>query len=82
MMNPEEIKKIEEQYNIRHCLNAITFQSGFIKAMAYTFGHFFICNDSLTARKLSEEKNIDCITLDGDIYRSQGMVTGGSAPNI
>jgi len=50
--------------------------------MAYAFGQFFICPDSTTARRLSENNNLDCITLDGDIYRSAGLVTGGAPPSI
>lgn len=34
------------------------------------------------AWKLSEDFNYDCVTLDGDIYYGQGLVTGGAPPKI
>lgn len=50
--------------------------------MFYTFGSFFICNDSSKARNMSQDHGIDCVTIDGDIYRAQGMITGGAPPKI
>ena len=31
---------------------------------------------------MSEDHNFDCVTLDGDIYYGQGLVSGGAPPKI
>ena len=66
--NPEEIWKLEEENGVKAALSVISFNKTFEKVMFYTFGFFFICNDSATARRLSTEKKLDCVTIDGEIY--------------
>lgn len=50
--------------------------------MQFLFGDWFICLNEDTARKLSDKKNnilaaSNCITVKGDMYRSDGTLSGG-----
>ncbi|GAX82646.1 hypothetical protein CEUSTIGMA_g10072.t1 [Chlamydomonas eustigma] len=53
------------------------------KAIKYTFGTAFVCEDSGTAKKLafSSEVHQRCITLQGDDFNPSGLLTGGSRTN-
>jgi len=49
--------------------------------MASVFGTTFIADDKETAKLISLENNVqrfNCVTLEGDSYRSDGVLSGGA----
>ena len=45
------------------------------------FGQIFIAGDASTAKKVAMENpnnRYACVTLEGDMYRNDGALTGGS----
>ena len=63
-------------------LNLITYNKTYEKVLANMFGSIFVCDDQTTARKLCYENNgigrFNCITLQGDLYKTDGVMSGGS----
>ena len=49
--------------------------------MAHVFGYTFIADDKETAKLVAMDSNMErfnCVTLQGDSYRSDGILTGGA----
>ena len=46
------------------------------------FGSVFVADDKETAKKIAMEKtglkNYNCVTVDGDFYRADGVLSGGA----
>ena len=62
-------------------MNLIEYDKKYEAAMHQVFGAVFIADDQATARKISLDNNsvarFNCCTLKGDMYRSDGILTGG-----
>jgi structural maintenance of chromosome 3 (chondroitin sulfate proteoglycan 6) len=56
----------------------IPVHDDYIHALNQIFGRTIIAMDLNVASRISEEHNIDCITLDGDYAKSRGIFSGGS----
>ncbi|CAI2372855.1 unnamed protein product [Moneuplotes crassus] len=79
-LNKRLIERIEQKYGSKviHALKTISFSSDVYRAMHFVFGNYFICESSQIAQNLiKEDPTIQCITLEGDIYRASGQVSGG-----
>eukprot|EP00271_Cylindrocystis_brebissonii_P003784 TRINITY_DN15038_c0_g1_i1.p1 TRINITY_DN15038_c0_g1~~TRINITY_DN15038_c0_g1_i1.p1 ORF type:complete len:620 (-),score=157.40 TRINITY_DN15038_c0_g1_i1:125-1912(-) len=48
--------------------------------MAFVFGSHFVCKDSATAQRVAFHPEImtSCVTLEGDVFSPNGLLTGGS----
>ena len=48
--------------------------------MKFWFGDVFICEDNETAKKVAYDPRVRmrCVTLDGDVYSPNGVLTGGN----
>jgi len=78
------VEKIEKltQGKARLALDVISFDKKFTPAMASIFGTTFIADDMATARAIAFEnniKNFNCVTLEGDMYRADGILSGGAS---
>ena len=51
--------------------------------MKFVFGDAFICEDSETAKKVAFDPRVRmrCVTLDGDTYSPNGILSGGNDEN-
>ncbi|KAF1745523.1 hypothetical protein MXB_4314, partial [Myxobolus squamalis] len=51
-------------------------------AIEFVFGGTLICAGASEAKRLAYDKSVGCrcVTLDGDIFESSGILTGGSRP--
>lgn len=65
-------------------LNLIQYDERFKPAMAHIFGSTFVAEDQETAKKISmgsgatHIKKYNCMTVLGDSYRTDGLLSGGS----
>eukprot|EP00878_Enallax_costatus_P012275 GHUV01012822.1.p1 GENE.GHUV01012822.1~~GHUV01012822.1.p1 ORF type:complete len:987 (+),score=463.32 GHUV01012822.1:251-3211(+) len=61
-------------------LQLVGYEPDVEAAIKYTFGQAFVCQDSGTAKKLAFAKEVNqrCITLEGDDFNPNGLLTGGS----
>jgi len=79
------IEKIEKKYGdqVIHALKTVSFKQEIYKAMLFVFGSFYICNNSQVAQSLiKEDPSIQCVTLEGDVFKSSGVVSGGYMGNF
>jgi structural maintenance of chromosome 2 len=60
-------------------MRCISYNPFYDKSIKSVFGDVFICDDAETAKKLAFDPrmNIRCVTLDGLVYNSDGVITGG-----
>ena len=80
-MKADEMKKVEERFGVTYILNAIKFKPEFKLVMSYCFGNFFICKNYDIGVKL-QEAGYSSVTIEGDIIRASGIMTGGAKPKI
>ena len=61
-------------------IELVGYEEELSAAMNYAFGSSFVCEDSVTAKKMAFNKDIAtrCVTLDGDDFNPSGTLTGGS----
>lgn len=74
------ISKLEEltQGKAKLAIDLIKFDPKFKNIMHQIFGQVFICEDAETARKISSsQRAFPCVTLLGDSYRTDGVISGG-----
>ena len=75
------IQKIEEvtQGKAKLAIDLIQFDPKFTKIMQQIFGQVFVCEDKETAKKISHgQRAFQCVTLQGDSYRTDGVIGGGA----
>jgi structural maintenance of chromosome 2 len=63
-------------------LNLIDYDEKFKPAVALLFGMTFVAEDMATAKQIAFDnpiQNFNCVTLQGDSYRTDGSLGGGSA---
>lgn len=70
---------------VKVAIELITYDKKYHKAIAKVFGGTFIAEDSETAKKVAMSntglRNYNCVTLDGDNYRADGVLSGGANTN-
>lgn len=54
------------------------------KCLQYAFGDSFVCETAEIAKKLAYDPRVqmNCVTLDGDLYSPAGTLTGGSGSSL
>eukprot|EP01138_Halocafeteria_seosinensis_P008016 gb/GECG01008191.1/.p1 GENE.gb/GECG01008191.1/~~gb/GECG01008191.1/.p1 ORF type:complete len:1233 (+),score=321.40 gb/GECG01008191.1/:1-3699(+) len=81
-LSDQQIKKAKEiaGNKARPALSLINYDKNVAKAMSYTFGKHFVCDDLETAKKVAFDPNIKapCVTLAGDTFDPAGTLEGGS----
>lgn len=63
-------------------INHISYDTNYQEIMDYIFGGVALCKDTSEAVHMVENKNIDCVTIDGDIFRVQGMITTSGSRGV
>ncbi|KAI3896502.1 hypothetical protein MKX03_015010 [Papaver bracteatum] len=58
-------------------LSLVVYDEGVKAAVEHVFGSTFICRTSDAAKEVTDKCKISCVTLQGDIFRQNGLVTGG-----
>ena len=79
-MDKNIIARIEKRYKEKaiHAIKALKYDQYVERAINFIFGSYFICENSTIAKEIiKSENNTQCVTLDGDIYRSSGVISGG-----
>jgi len=78
------IKKLETKYDgkVVHALKTLDYSPNVERAMRFVFGNYFICENSQIAKAMIQEANIQWVTLEGDIFRSSGVISGGYMGNL
>ena len=66
-----------------HAFSLVKYQLALEKTMQYVFGDAFICEDNETAKRVAFDPRVRmrCVTLEGDVYNPQGVLSGGSTPD-
>ena len=66
-----------------HALQTIKYAFDLESTMKFVFGIAFICEDTETAKKVCFDPRVrmPCVTLDGDIYQPNGVLSGGADEN-
>jgi len=61
-------------------LELVGYDDELSAAMKYVFGSCFVCQDTLSAKKLAFTREVGarCVTWDGDDFNPSGTLTGGS----
>lgn len=75
----DEIKRVSRG-EAELALNLINYKDEVKPVMQYVFGNVFICNTQEVAKKLAFDPNIKvkAISLDGDVYDPNGIMSGGA----
>ena len=76
----KSLKRLTEN-KVELAVNLIEYDEKFAPAMKNIFGNTFVAEDNETAKIIALENKIynsNCVTLDGDFYRADGILTGGS----
>ena len=79
-MDKEIVSRVERKYKDKaiNAIRAIKFDKYIEIAMDFIFGSYFICENSAIAKEIiKNESNTQWVTLDGDVYRSTGVISGG-----
>ena len=67
-------------------LNLIEYDERFKPAVALLFGSTFVAEDTQTARQVAFDNplkiNFNCVTLQGDMYRIDGTLGGGTVQQL
>ena len=61
-------------------INLLQYDAKFQPAIAHLFGSTFVAADQKTAKLVSMAESgqrFNCVTVDGDSYRTDGVLTGG-----
>ncbi|KAI3869392.1 hypothetical protein MKW92_010233 [Papaver armeniacum] len=63
-------------------LSLIVYDEEVKAAVEHVFGSTFICRTSDAAKEVTEKCKISCVTLQGVIFRQNGLVTGGHIEEV
>ena len=66
---------------VRLAIDLLDFDAKFRPAVAHVFGYTFVADDKETAKLVAMDSNMErfnCVTIQGDSYRSDGILTGGA----
>lgn len=81
----EQVAKIKQmaQGEVELALNLLEYDPKYHKAIASIFGSTFVSELNSSARHVSMENpnqklRYNCVTLDGTMYKSDGVLSGGS----
>lgn len=77
------VKKFKEltKGKVELALNLVSFEDRFKPAIAFLFGQTFVAEDMQTAKLVAFDNPIskfNCVTLQGDSYRTDGVLGGGA----
>ena len=77
------VNKAKEIVGEEHChlaLDLVGYNPELEAAMKYVFGNVFVCTDMNSAKEVAFNHDIRCksVTMDGDVFNPQGLLTGGS----
>lgn len=80
---PSDVKRLVNEIagnEARLAIDLIKFDKELYPTMQYVFGSTYVCNSTDIAKKLTFNNKIRarCVNLEGDIFDSQGTVTGGA----
>ncbi|KAA8497009.1 Structural maintenance of chromosomes protein 2-1 [Porphyridium purpureum] len=83
----EEARAVTGESNIFRALDLIQFdegERGLANAMKYAFGSVLVVPDLDTARKVAyhPQLRMRAVTLEGDVFEPEGVVTGGSSTKV
>lgn len=76
----EELKKKFDN-QIELAINLLDFDEKFRPAVAWIFGNVFVATSRQIAKEIAHgtgKFKFNCVTLDGDEYKTGGLLTGGS----
>ncbi|KAI3955504.1 hypothetical protein MKW98_028449 [Papaver atlanticum] len=73
----QDAVKIVGDGNGEIALSLVVYDEEVKAAVEHVFGSTFICRTSDAAKEVTEKCKISCVTLQGDIFRQNGLVTGG-----
>jgi structural maintenance of chromosome 2 len=62
--------------------NLIEFDEQVRSAMEYTFGSSLVVDNAKAADEICSQTKTRCVTLDGDVFESNGTISGGSVGNL
>lgn len=63
--------------NVESLISKLEYDQRFEPVIKYIFGKFAVCEGLTRANEITEEFKVNCVTLDGDIVRTSGALTGG-----
>ena len=84
MVDASVVKKLKEltQNRVELAINLLQYDQKFHPAIAHIFGQTFVALDQKTAKLVAmadSGQRFNCVTVDGDSYRTDGVLTGGAA---
>ena len=64
-------------------LSLVTCDDDVTNVMRYVFGKAFVCKDPSTAKAVAYDENVqlNCVSVDGTMFQSGGVISGGSRQN-
>ncbi|MCL7027639.1 hypothetical protein MKW94_012381 [Papaver nudicaule] len=62
-------------------LSLVVYDEEVKAAVEHVFGSSFVCRTSDAAKEVNKGTNTSCVTLQGDIFRPNGLLTGGHRRN-
>lgn len=76
----EFAQRLVGRENCIPAIDCIDYHPSLREVMRFKFGHLFICKDMDTANKVTFHPNIHTrsITLDGDVFDPEGILSGGA----
>ena len=66
---------------VRLALDLLEYDERYKEAIAHVFGNVFVADDTETAKLVAMDSNMEkfnCVTLQGDSYRVDGILSGGA----
>jgi structural maintenance of chromosome 2 len=80
----DKLKRIQELAgnDARLAIDLVKFDSQYEPTMQYVFGSTIVCATSEIAKRLAYDNSIAvrCVNLEGDVFDSNGTMSGGSNP--
>ncbi|MCL7025251.1 hypothetical protein MKW94_019650 [Papaver nudicaule] len=67
--------------NAKIAVSLIVYDEEVKPAVEHVFGSSFVCRTSDAAKEVNQGTDKSCVTLQGDIFRPNGLVTGGHRKN-
>ncbi|KAI3993728.1 hypothetical protein MKX01_002741 [Papaver californicum] len=67
--------------NAEIALSLVVYDEEVKAAVEHVFGSSFVCKTSDAAKQVNQKFDKSCVTLQGDIFRPGGLVTGGHRKN-
>ena len=84
VIDANKVNKLKQltHNKVKLALELVSFDKKYEPAIASVFGSTFVAEDSQTAKTVAMENNgvgnFNCVTIQGDFYRADGVLSGGS----